>query len=57
MGLLGKLAGASVAIALVIKYVGPDLAIPATAANAWVGVLLPTVVMMVVLGWWGRREV
>jgi hypothetical protein len=46
MGLLGKLVGASVAIALVIKYVGPDLAIPAT-----------TVVMMVVLAWWGRREV
>jgi chromate transport protein ChrA len=57
MGLLGKLVGASVAIALVIKYVGPDLAIPATATNAWVGVLLPTVVMMVLLAWWGRREV
>ncbi len=57
MGLLSKLVGASVAIALVIKYVGPKLPIPATATTAWVGVLLPTVVMAVLLGWWGRREV
>jgi hypothetical protein len=45
-----KLLAVSLAITLVIKYIAPYGAIPASDRSALVGILLPTVVMAIVLG-------
>ena len=50
-GFVLKVFGASGAIALAIKTLGPKLDIPATASASLVIVLLPTIVMAGVLAW------
>jgi membrane protein implicated in regulation of membrane protease activity len=52
-----KVMGVSIALAFVIKYGGPFLAIPATPISALVGVLTPTVVMLLLLAWrWQQQK-
>ncbi|NJO40314.1 MAG: hypothetical protein HC769_01880 [Cyanobacteria bacterium CRU_2_1] len=47
----------SAAIAVVIRYVAPSLAIPATLTNTLIAVFLPTVIMAIALGWrWMKAE-
>lgn len=46
---LAKVMLASLGLALVIKYIGPMLPIPASAGVALVAVLLPSVVMAIAL--------
>ncbi|QLE56186.1 hypothetical protein [Nostoc sp. TCL26-01] len=49
--LIVKLLVMSAVISILLKYVAPSLPIPATAINALILVLLPTVVMAIALLW------
>lgn len=50
-GFLLKVLAISAGIAVLIKYYGPSLAIPATSSVALAIVLLPTVLMAIALTW------
>ena len=50
-GFIVKVLAISAAIAILIKFGGPSLVIPATPAIALTIVLLPTVIMAIALGW------
>ncbi|MGK7887806.1 MAG: hypothetical protein AB4042_00630 [Leptolyngbyaceae cyanobacterium] len=54
VGLIGKVMGLSLLISLAIKYLLPFLTIPATDAVALGIVLLPSLIMLVLLGWRSR---
>jgi hypothetical protein len=49
MGTIWKLMGLSVILALVIKYLGPIVAISPTSTHAMIAVMLPTGVMAGIL--------
>ncbi|AFZ25713.1 hypothetical protein Cylst_3577 [Cylindrospermum stagnale PCC 7417] len=51
MGFVLKLILLSGLLSLLIKYAAPSLLIPATATNALIIVLLPTVIMAIALLW------
>ncbi len=55
---IGKVIGWSAVLALVIKYLAPYLDVPATATNAIVAILLPTLVLAIALAWrWRSGQV
>ncbi|MEB3883632.1 hypothetical protein [Lyngbya sp. CCY1209] len=56
-GFLLKIALLSLSISLLIKYVGPLLAIPGTDAIALFAVLLPSSVLAVLLGMRSRAQI
>lgn len=51
LGVIVKVLVLSAGVSVAIKYLAPFLAIPATDTNALIGVLLPTIVMGLILGW------
>jgi hypothetical protein len=51
MGLILKLLLLSALLSLLIKYAAPSLAIPTTASNALIIVLLPPVILAIALLW------
>lgn len=53
-GFIVKVTAISAGVAILIKFGGPRLAIPATPAIALTIVLLPTIVMAIALGWRGQ---
>ena len=56
LGLILKVLMASLLIAIAIKYLGPQLSVPATSSIALTAVLLPTIILAIALGWRGTRE-
>jgi len=55
LGFVAKVVLLSVAIAALIKYAAPALAIPATSVNACAGVVIPPLLLAAALAWQSRR--
>ncbi|MBW4643730.1 MAG: hypothetical protein KME23_12200 [Goleter apudmare HA4340-LM2] len=55
LGLVLKVLLLSVVLSLLIKYIGPSLAIAGTDINALIIVLLPSVILAIVLLWRSRE--
>ncbi len=55
LGFVAKVVLLSVAIAALIKYAAPVLAIPATSVNAFIGVITPLLLLAAALAWQSRR--
>ena len=51
LGFVVKLLVLSGLLSVIIKYLGPNLSIPATDINALIIVLLPTIIMAIALFW------
>jgi hypothetical protein len=51
LSFLAKVLVASLVLSVAIKYGGPMLGIPATPVAALIGVLSPTVIVAIALGW------
>lgn len=56
LGLIFKIVIGSGLISLGIKYLGPQLAVPATSGVAIAIVLIPPIVMALLLGWRLQRD-